>query len=100
MDLRVMPPCGTEVFYGRTSACGGVLDRDDITGTGPENIFWSTSPARGSYRVCATPYNIRGTTNWTLRIFHGSTQVAVYTGSSSSSVGNRACTSGGFVHSY
>ncbi|MEZ4407922.1 MAG: hypothetical protein R3A52_15820 [Polyangiales bacterium] len=100
MDLRVMPPCGTEVYYGRTAICGGVLDRDDITGTGPENIFWSTSPARGSYRVCPTPYNISGATNWTLRIFHGSTQVAVYTGTSSSSVGNRSCTSGGFLHSY
>lgn len=37
MDLRVLPPCGTEIFYGRTAACGGQLDRDDVSARGPES---------------------------------------------------------------
>lgn len=100
MDLRVMPPCGTEIYYANRFACGGTLDRDDIPGTGPENIFWGSAPSRGTYRVCPTPYNIRGTTHWTLQIFHGPTRVAVYTGTATYNQGNRRCSSGGYLHTY
>lgn len=44
MDLHVRPPCGTEIYYGSRSACGGTLDRDDTSApTGPENIYWNAS---------------------------------------------------------
>ncbi len=73
MDLHVVPPCGSEICYRTTVACGGQLDHDDITGTGPENVFWAAAPARGAYVVCATPYGIAGTTNATLTVTAGTT---------------------------
>jgi hypothetical protein len=98
MDLHVTPPCGTEIFFGRSSACGGTLDRDDTTATGPENIFWSSTPARGTYRVCVSPYRISGPTNWTVNIYHGTTLVSTRSGSASSSLGTGCSTV--YTHTY
>jgi Uncharacterized protein conserved in bacteria len=92
MDLHVVPPCGTEIYYGRRTACGGTLDVDNTTGTGPENIYWTSGAASGPYRICAVPYSIRGTTSFTIQVVRGSSPVATYTGSRSSSTGNRVCT--------
>ncbi|MEZ4392564.1 MAG: hypothetical protein R3A48_15865 [Polyangiales bacterium] len=88
MDLRVTPPCGTEVSYQRTSACNGTLDADATNSTGPENIFFTSSAARGTYSVCVSPHSISGPTNWTLRIYNGNTLVRTETGTSTSSLGN------------
>jgi hypothetical protein len=56
LDLHVVDPSGTEIYYSNPSSpTGGQLDVDDIpssgdTGTHIENVFWPTGGApRGSY---------------------------------------------------
>ncbi len=66
MDLHVVPPCGQEISFLATNRCGGQLDRDDTTTTGPENVFWAAAPASGTYLVCAVPYRVSGATNVTV----------------------------------
>lgn len=95
MDLHVVPPCGTEISYRLTSACGGTLDRDDTSATGPENVFWSSAAPRGTYSVCATPYSISGTTNFVVTVVSQGAQIQRWTGSRSSSTSYRVCPSGG-----
>lgn len=53
LDLYVTEPSGDTIWYGnRFSTTGGELDRDDLDGFGPENIFWPTDFARpGEYKV-------------------------------------------------
>jgi hypothetical protein len=92
MDLHVVPPCGTVIYYARLSACGGTLDHDSCPAeaaghvgdacTGPENIFWAAAPAAGAYAVCAVPYQIRhGAVNFTVTVTRGTTQLRRWTGS-------------------
>lgn len=51
IDLHVTDPYGEEIaYYNMTSASGGMLDRDDRVGPGPEHIFWSKTPS-GAYLV-------------------------------------------------
>jgi hypothetical protein len=57
VDLHVIEPSGTEVFWGApTSATGGVLDLDSngvcsIDGRNTENIRWASSAPSGTYIV-------------------------------------------------
>jgi hypothetical protein len=80
LDLHVVTPEGREIFYRNHFGNGGTLDHDDRTGTGPENIFWPSTPPRGLYLVCVVPYQISGPTQFRLnihrpgaspRVFHG-----------------------------
>ena len=56
IDLRVIEPDGTEIFYAnRTSSSGGMLDLDSnpactIDGINQENIAWDSAPS-GEYIV-------------------------------------------------
>jgi hypothetical protein len=102
MDLHVVPPCGTEIFYSRPTACGGTLDADNTTSTGPENVFWTTGAAAGPYRICAVPFSIRAATSFTVQVVRGASVAATYTGTRTASTGNQACTttSSGFVATY
>ncbi len=51
VDLWVTDPSDTKIFWrNSTSTTGGALDRDDIDGYGPENVFWEDAPD-GRYRV-------------------------------------------------
>jgi uncharacterized protein YfaP (DUF2135 family) len=92
VDLHVVPPCGTEIYYGMRTACGGTLDVDNTTGTGPENVFWTSGAASGAYRVCAVPYSIGGSTTVTVNVVRGATTVQTYTRTFTASTGNQACT--------
>ncbi|MBK8696307.1 MAG: hypothetical protein IPN17_29575, partial [Deltaproteobacteria bacterium] len=61
LDLHVVTPCGTQVYFGNPApggSCAGVLDRDDTYGIGPENVFWTSAATVGSYTVCAVPWSI------------------------------------------
>ena len=74
VDLHVVPPCGTDIFFQHRSDCGGELDRDDTTGTGPENTFWRTTAPSGTYLVCVVPFaNVAVPTESTVEVFIGTT---------------------------
>lgn len=106
LDLHVVPPCGTEIYYGRLNACGGNLDRDSCPAlsptdgadrcVGPENVFWAASPASGTYLLCVNPWQMRsGTTaRWTLQAWRGTMLVRTWTGTRSASTSYVACTRG------
>ena len=59
LDLWVTDPDGERIYFGnRTSASGGQLDRDVISGYGPENIFWPPNEAPpGDYLVQVHHYS-------------------------------------------
>ena len=57
IDLWVTDPANVKIFYRRTnSPSGGSLDRDDVDGFGPENIFWNRAPD-GEYVVQVDFFN-------------------------------------------
>ena len=116
MDLHVVPPCGTEIYYGRQVACGGNLDVDSCPAqspsssypsgtdpcTGPENIYWAGTPANGTYVVCANPWALSTTVNYRVTVTRGTTVIRTWTGSRSGSAGYRACspTSPSYIGSF
>lgn len=56
-DLYVIDPSGEEISYLNSSAAsGGELDRDDMDGFGPENIFWTDEAPDGAYNVQVNDY--------------------------------------------
>jgi len=104
LDLHVVPPCGTEIYYGNLSSCGGTLDRDSCPAlratdgadrcNGPENIFWPSAPASGTYLVCVNPWqmNSGSTARWTLNVYRGTMLIRTFTGTRNSSVSYVRCT--------
>ena len=101
MDLHVVPPCGTEIYYGRLTACGGTLDVDSCPAqspagttdpcTGPENVFWPSTPANGTYHVCANNWALSSAVTFRVTVTRGTTVIRTWTGSRSGSAGYRAC---------
>jgi len=81
LDLRVVTPSGREIFYGAQNFDGGRLDRDDRTGTGPENIFWNQPPPPGRYLVCVDPYRITSAANFQLTVASTGLPPRVFSGS-------------------
>lgn len=51
------PNGGSHVFYGARQGTTAQLDRDDTSGTGPENIFVCGDPTVGSYRFGVNYYS-------------------------------------------
>lgn len=63
-DLHVVDPSATEIYFAnKLSSTGGELDRDDINGYGPENIFWLDNAPDGSYKVSVKDYESTSTPN-------------------------------------
>ncbi len=63
-DLYVTGPSGETITYFNTSdSSGGQLDRDDIDGFGPENIFWSENAPDGTYKVEVNDFEGTSTPN-------------------------------------
>lgn len=91
MDLHVVTPAGVDIYYRAPSAGGGQLDRDDVSGTGPENIYWPATPPTGVYLVCAVPYDIRSATNFTVSINRPGMAATTLTGSRSARSGDAVC---------
>ncbi|MCK4283343.1 MAG: hypothetical protein KAX44_03415 [Candidatus Brocadiae bacterium] len=58
VDLHVIDPNGHRLWFDvKTCPCGGILDRDDRTSGGPENIYWPTGQGpRGTYTYYAHYY--------------------------------------------
>lgn len=74
IDLHVIEPDETRVFWGAQTGYVGTLDRDDLTGTGPENFF-VCSPERlvsGSYRIQVNNYGGENGTRAEVRVRAGS----------------------------
>jgi len=92
MDLHVLPPCGTEIYYGRLSACGGSLDRDDTSLRGPENIFWASNFTPGRYYVCPEAFTSAvANATWTLTVVRDGVTVTTRTGVRGRTDGNVVC---------
>ncbi len=63
-DLWVTDPTGTKIYYrNKYSSSGGQLDRDDLDGYGPENIFWLSNAPDGQYNVKVNDYEYSSSTN-------------------------------------
>lgn len=57
-DLYVTDPNGDVIFYDNySSRSGGELDRDDVNGFGPENIYWLENAPDGTYTVRVNDYD-------------------------------------------
>jgi len=80
LDLHVFEPLGTEVYFANRVGDVGELDRDDISGTGPENYFVCTTVTMppGAYDVYMNNFSGAAGTTATITIRAGS-QVKQYT---------------------
>lgn len=57
LDLHVFEPNGTHVYYMNLSGISGFLDRDDVTGYGPEHYYVSCDTVEaGTYRFGVNYY--------------------------------------------
>lgn len=81
-DLIVATPGGMMISFANpgpnAGTEGGEMDRDDVVGTGPENVYWAaaTTPPSGQYHLCfmtsaftpmpslADPLNVTITVRW------------------------------------
>jgi hypothetical protein len=70
LDLWVTDPFGERIWWMNTSSnSGGQLDRDNIAGYGPENIFWAPNTApSGNYFVQVDYYSGNIVTNYTVLV--------------------------------
>ena len=93
IDLHVLDPMGEEIYYAhRNSQSGGVLDRDDTTARGPENIYWNAAYTPGRYYVCPESYTgAVAYATWTLVVVRNGIEVARRTGVRGGTDGNIAC---------
>ena len=69
IDLHVVEPSGTEVYYANRVGQTAELDRDDTNGFGPENIYVrSGARVPGIYRVFIIHFAGAGPTTATISI--------------------------------
>lgn len=79
-DLHVTDPNGETIDYTNTaSASGGLLDRDDTNGYGPENIYWLEFAPDGTYTVEVDDYENSSTPNTVYVTVNGPNQSQNYT---------------------
>ncbi|WP_200974398.1 YfaP family protein [Echinicola sp. 20G] len=58
IDLHVTDPNGEIIYFENpSSASGGYLDRDDVDGFGPENIYWTKDILDGNYSISLVYYD-------------------------------------------
>jgi hypothetical protein len=69
IDLHVIEPDGTHVYYGQRTGPTATLDFDDTSGFGPENIFVASGRgASGLYQVYIDHYSGASPTTSTITI--------------------------------
>ena len=94
-DLLVATPNRCVLRSGARLGCGGVFERDDTGGTGPENVYWSANPPAGTYTVCVIPYAIaRGETTWRVDVVRNGAVARTFTGTHAMSTRSTMCPSG------
>jgi hypothetical protein len=74
MDLHVLEPDGTHVYFGRRNGVTARLDRDDTDGFGPENIFVNRgAAAAGTYQIYIVHFsrNVATTSTIAIRVHAG-----------------------------
>lgn len=80
LDLWLTEPNGNRIWYANpVSASGGELDYDNVTGYGPENIFYTTTPPSGTYEVRVNHFSGVHPTNYTVTVTNSGT-TRVFTG--------------------
>lgn len=93
LDLHVFTPLDEEIYFGTpNSGSGGQLDVDDVCENGgPENIFWTSSPPRGTYRVEVDYFGSCGAdrVNFSVRVNAGGTILKNVSGSISPGDGRK-----------
>lgn len=73
VDLYVTDPDNETIYYANSSSTsGGELDRDDVDGYGPENIFWESAP-NGTYSVSVDHFSGAVPTSYIVTVSAGST---------------------------
>ena len=78
MDLHVIEPNGTHVYYSNTIGTTARLDLDDTDGSGPENIFVPTGgAASGTYQVFIVHFGGPVPTTTSIRVTLGTGPSAV-----------------------
>ncbi|PZP51459.1 MAG: hypothetical protein DI598_03150 [Pseudopedobacter saltans] len=94
LDLHVLTPNGSEIYYANPSAQSGELDVDCLCGDCPngpnENIYWQSGAApTGTYKVWVEYYDAcdasMSSSTFTLRILKNSEVLKTYTGTLSPS---------------
>ncbi len=81
VDLWVTDPAGETIDYtNTTSASGGYLDRDDVDGYGPENIYWANNIPDGNYLVQVHYFEGQVVTNYQIKVTNGLGYSATYNG--------------------
>ena len=73
IDLWMIEPDSNKIYYAsRESVAGdGFLDFDNVTGFGPENIFFTTNIPNGTYKVQVNYFSGGETppaTNWSVSL--------------------------------
>ncbi|EOR93098.1 periplasmic copper-binding protein [Arcticibacter svalbardensis MN12-7] len=84
IDLHVVDPNGEEIYYHHpTSQSGGYLDRDDVDGFGPENIYWTENIPDGTYSVSVVYFGPEDgpLTDFTIKVINGLGVSKSFTGS-------------------
>jgi hypothetical protein len=91
IDLHVIEPNGSHVYYANKNGTTARLDVDDTNGYGPENIYVSPgNAASGTYQVYVVHYSgsVPTTSTVTIRLFPGSSNERLVILSRQSSSGN------------
>lgn len=74
IDLWVTDPYGEKIYFANeNSDSGGYLDRDDVDGYGPENIYWVDNIPDGQYLIQVHYYAPSGgpVTPYTVKVVNG-----------------------------
>jgi hypothetical protein len=89
LDLHVLTPSGTEIYYSNPVAEGGTLDVDDCVGgscttaggTHVENIFFAEAPASGTYLFWVDNYDCSQAADFHIEAAEGTDVLASFDGS-------------------